>query len=212
MRPASQRQLLDRIGELGPFRDEHAIESALGAALQALGALLSPDEREFVAAELPAETAQALRSAPSVTQGDPGFFQSVADNEGARLGLSVEHAQIVCRALAEALSPANRERLRRNLGPLGYLFELPETPDSPSIGRRFAADTPTDLAEGRPGATHPLAAGNPSELAHRHSIARSDDPHADTKLSSARGLRQEQEERTLAAGRPGSRRPLSSSH
>jgi len=64
----------------------------------------------------------------------------------------------------------------------------------------------------RPGSAMPLASADPRYLAHRHSVARSVDPHAETKLSSAHGLRQEQDEHTLALGRPGSERPISSSH
>jgi len=67
----------------------------------------------------------------------------------------------------------------------------------PEIAELFELPEPTEA---------PL---HPDLLAHRHSVARSDDPHADSKLSSARGLRQEREQRTLASGRPGSRRPLS---
>ena len=39
----------------------------------------------------------------------------------------------------------------------------------------------------------------------RESIARSDDPHADTKLSSSRGLTQEREGRSLSAAHPSKR-------
>lgn len=41
------------------------------------------------------------------------------------------------------------------------------------------------------------------------SVAKSENPHADTKLSSSHGLTQEREHDTLAEGRPGSKHPLS---
>jgi hypothetical protein len=64
------------------------------------------------------------------------------------------------------------------------------------------------LAEGRPGSHHPLSEARP-ERAHSHSVVRADNPHGDTKLSSAVGFTQEREQETLAAGHPGSDRPLS---
>jgi hypothetical protein len=41
------------------------------------------------------------------------------------------------------------------------------------------------------------------------SVVKNDNPHGDTKLSSAHGTTQEREHETLAEGRPGSRRPIS---
>ena len=50
------------------------------------------------------------------------------------------------------------------------------------------------------------------ETAHAESVARSDDPHADTRLSSSQGMTQERRGETLAEGRPGSDRPVSETH
>jgi hypothetical protein len=47
-----------------------------------------------------------------------------------------------------------------------------------------------------------------ADRAHADSVARSDAPHEDTKLSSARGTTQERLHETLAEGRPGPRRPI----
>jgi hypothetical protein len=77
-----------------------------------------------------------------------------------------------------------------------------EPPPRPVPDRR--RDT---LAEGRPGSHRPLSEG-PGRGAQRGSIAE-DNPHADTKLSSASGARQEHRRDTLAEGRPGARIPLS---
>jgi hypothetical protein len=59
----------------------------------------------------------------------------------------------------------------------------------------------TTLATGRPGSRHPLSE-SPPPAGHTHSAARSDDPHAETKLSSARGLTQERHDESLSTGRP----------
>jgi hypothetical protein len=95
---------------------------------------------------------------------------------------------------------------------LACLYEPRDSFEGEAFAGQLPAGAPGDLAEGRPGARNSLASGDPALLAHRHSVARSDDPHGDSKLSSARGLTQERDEDTLASGRPGSRRPLSSGH
>jgi hypothetical protein len=45
--------------------------------------------------------------------------------------------------------------------------------------------------------------------AHAHSVARSENPHADTKLSSSPGLTQERLGDSLAEARPGPAHPVS---
>jgi hypothetical protein len=61
------------------------------------------------------------------------------------------------------------------------------------------------LSEGKPGSRHPLSEAR-LDRAQSNSVARADEPHADTKLSSARGLTQERLHETLAVGRPGPKR------
>jgi uncharacterized protein (DUF2267 family) len=181
MTVSSLSDVLERIRELGPFADEPGAKAALQATLAALGEQLTSDEREALAAELPDDLAKIMRTGhPSAHGGVDAFYRSVSERENRPLGVALEHAQVVCRVLAETLSATTR--LRRNIGELGELFEPAE-----------------ETAE-------------PVEAQRAWNVARSDDPHAETKLSSARGLRQEQHEHTLATGRPGSNRPLSKSH
>ena len=213
MNPSSKQDILRRIQELGPFQSAADAVLTLHATLEALGSLLTEGERLAVAGSLPAECARLVRGAPSTTRGNvTDFFHRVATREGAALGRAVEHAEIACRALGETLSPSALARLQRAVPDLARLFEPAPEPAPPPPHREAPGDVPRDLAEGRPGGERPLADADPHELAHRQSIARSDDPHAETKLSSACGLTQEREARTLAAGRPGSSRPLSRSH
>jgi hypothetical protein len=54
------------------------------------------------------------------------------------------------------------------------------------------------LAEASASSSRPLYAAQP-QRAQSESVARSDNPHGETKLSSARGLTQEREDETLAA-------------
>jgi uncharacterized protein (DUF2267 family) len=212
MNPSSDADLLTRLHELGPFSDDGEALRALHVTLEIIGQGLTDDERRAVAASLPTECARVLLGARAGScRNTTELFHGVRTREKTTLSRAVEHTEIVCRALGEVLSPTARTRLRRAVPDIAALFERPDEtggplPLVPSLG------TPNDLAEGRPGGSHPLSSANPAELSHRHSVARSDDPHAETKLSSACGLTQEREERSLATGRPGSRRPLSTRH
>jgi uncharacterized protein (DUF2267 family) len=205
----SHRDLVERIVEHGPFAHGFTdAERALTATLEAIAASLGEQEREVVARALPSEVRPVLQEAPRMPGGDRHFVGRVGLREHVRPGLAVEHAQVVCGVLGAVLPPHVRSLLERALPVLTDLFagrEPLETPVEP-LPRNHARH---NLAEGRPGGTHPLSTANPARLSHRHSVARSDDPHGDTKLSSAEGLTQEREDRTLATGRPGSTRPLS---
>lgn len=209
---STDRDILRRLHELGPFTDDGAALCALNATLQGVGGGLTEDERRAVAASLPPDCARLLLGARiNGCSKSSDLFLELSLREKVTLARAVEHAEIVCRALGEILSPTARDRLRHALPEIAELFEPHAQEAVPAHPQPSLADAPSDLAEGRPRGSRPLSSANPADLAHRHSIARSDDPHAETKLSSACGLTQEREERTLAAGRLGSRRPLSKS-
>jgi hypothetical protein len=111
--------------------------------------------------------------------------------------------------LADALSEDVLTRLRRHMpGDMGQLFTPPRAMTSTAAEPhgKHAPGPGSTLADGRPGSRHPLSEANP---AHRDSVARSENPHADTKLSSSAGMTQERVSDTLATGKPGSHRPLS---
>jgi uncharacterized protein (DUF2267 family) len=171
-------------------------ERASGPAVQAL------------AEDLPASLSTGLRSEGSHEElGLAELHARIARRENVRLGFAVEHAGVVCQAVAEALSPGALYRLRTALPePIGALF----SPHEPVERFEHVHLDPSHhtLAEGQPGSRHPLSQSRP-ERAHAHSVARADNPHGDTKLSSAAGLTQEREQETLATGHPGSSRPLS---
>jgi uncharacterized protein (DUF2267 family) len=213
VQPTSEREILQRICERGPFRGESAARRALTATLASLGERLFEEERKHIVAELSPDIASLLLQRGSAQKASlDAFVASVARRERVRASLAIEHAQIVCAVIAELLLPSTRQVLCKKLPELAQLFEVPKQPPAASHDPHQPAGAPHDLAEGRPGGTHPIATSDTTTLAHRHSVARSTDPQADTRLSSARGLTQEREDRTLAEGRPGSRRPISRSH
>jgi hypothetical protein len=138
--------------------------------------------------------------------------REIAVAEGIPAGQAAEHLDIVIRAIDDVTHRQARLQFVRAVPELEGLYELRDRLEAEPLEMRPPSRAPNDLAEGVAGARNSLSSGNPTLLAHRHSVARTDDPHGDSKLSSARGLLQERDDDTLAAGRPGSRRPVSSSH
>lgn len=201
-------ELLSHVAGHAGLPDRREAERTVRAVLEVLGERLSWPVVQALAEDLPTPLAESLRGVePHQDFNLAEFHARVASRTGAPLGRAVEQAGVVCQFLAEALPPGTVHRVREALPePMSALF----TPREPieefeyvhlESGRRT-------LAEGRPGSQHPLSEARP-ERAHSHSVVRADNPHGDTKLSSARGLTQEREEETLAAGHPGSDRPLS---
>ena len=139
------------------------------------------------------------------------LHETVARATGVRAGVVAEIVQLFLARLCDALTPELRRRLRDDLG--GEWSALLVDP-SPSSYRR-ARSSPTfalgdRLVDARPGSMRPLADARPRPGGHAHSIANSDDPHRDTKLSSSRGMTAERYGRTLATAEPGAgRRSLS---
>ncbi|MCI0570308.1 MAG: DUF2267 domain-containing protein [Myxococcaceae bacterium] len=175
--------------------------------LEAIGPLLRWADREALAGDLPAPLTERLRSVDHTETLDLAqLYARIAGREGVHPGFAVEHTGVVCQVLAEALSPGTLHRLRDALPEaVSALFvprELEEHVEHVDVDSRHHT-----LAEGRPGSRHPLSEARP-ERAQTHSVVRADNPHGDTKLSSATGLTQEREHETLANGRSGSSRPL----
>ncbi len=208
--------------DLDRWMEEAAARAALGspadadrmlrATLATLGQCLVAEEADAVARELPAALAEVLRGARYERDFDPDeLFERVARREATSLGFAREHALVVCQLVAESLRPEVIVRLGKHLGPAWAGLLAPRAPSRPPPGRTARSEPrsrPRDsLAEARPGSRRPLAEGRP-EGAHTESVARSDDPHGDTKLSSARGLTQERDRESLAEGHPGPRRTL----
>ncbi len=202
--------LLERTRALAGFESIEQAERAMRATLSVVGEGLVEDERRALAAALPEPAARALGERPyagAIERAE--LYERVARREGAEIGFALEHAQSVLLAVGEAIPAALRARLEAHLGDVAGLLE--PRPASSAPPPRLHADhtepppQPGNLATGRPGSRHPIseARGRP---AHSQSVVRSSDPHADTKLSSSRGLTQERLRETLAEGKPKTRR------
>ncbi|AKJ06096.1 DUF2267 domain-containing protein [Archangium gephyra] len=201
-------ELLSHVAEHAGLPGREEAERTVGAVLSVLGERLSWPVVQALAEDLPAPLATRLRDvSPHQDFNLAELHARVAGRTRVPLGQAVEHTGLVCQFLAETLSPGTLHRLREALpGPMSALF----TPRGPVEGFEYVHLEPGrgTLAEGRPGSHHPLSEARP-ERAHSHSVVRADNPHGDTKLSSSIGFTQEREEETLAAGHPGSDRPLS---
>ncbi|WP_224365615.1 DUF2267 domain-containing protein [Hyalangium versicolor] len=194
-------EFLSHVAERAGLPGLREAERTLHAVLGTISERLSWRAAQSLADDLPASLASSLRSGGAHQDFDlKELYARVARRDEVRLGFAVERTAVVCQVIAEALSPAALRQLREALPePMGELF----TPREPEAHFEPVHRAPRGrtLAEGRPGSQHPLSEARP-ERAHSHSVAQEDNPHGDTKLSSATGLTQEREQETLATAHP----------
>ena len=105
--------------------DPAAAEAAIGAVLDALGALLTPTDARFVSARLPHDLAAPFAArAPHVQPEPSALYDRLASSEGVSVGVALERARAACAALAESFEPEERKLLARRLPPeWAALFE-----------------------------------------------------------------------------------------
>jgi uncharacterized protein (DUF2267 family) len=196
-------ELLARIAERGGFRTPAEAERAEDAALLTLGQRLELPLAQELARHLPPRAAAALlRKAYEGPFPLEELYRRVAEREGVRLSFAVEHTGVVFETVAEALPEALRARLCRLLPErMAALFEPRRTdipaPPMPPRPMQIEPGSGTTLADGRPGSRRPISEGG-GDRAQAESVARTENPHEETKLSSARGLSSERRGRTLA--------------
>lgn len=205
-----KEDLLERIVQLAGLDTTQEASAALRATLTALGERLLDEDRDIVAGALPPELGVILRSAKFRGSFDVAdFFDRVRRSEGVSLGFAREHAEVVCRAVAEALEEEARLRMEGALpDSFAELFRVPLPSEPPPAHPLGQSERHHTLATGRPGTRHPVSESR-AEVAQAHSVVREANPHAETKVSSARGLTQEQVGESLASAQPDSRRTIS---
>ncbi len=209
-----QRDLGRWLGEVERrtgMRSEMSTLTLVRRVIEALEEVLLGDELATLRSCLPTTLAHWVPpQSTNVGSSVQRMIRRVQRLELAPAPVVLERVEVVCRALGETLPPDVQARWRRDLPTnLAALFMDvgPGETRPPATGsalvvhcRASRPDVPTaTLASGRPGSDHPLSESQP-EQTHAHSVARSDDPHADTRLSSSRGLTQERERSTLAEG------------
>lgn len=216
---------LDEVMRLSGLESRAWAARAAGAALGALSAGLANDERRLLAHDLGEGWKQAVMEGgrhrqPGAREGIDtveDFYRRMAAAEDVGPGFGREHAQAVCTALAGMLEEGTLARLRRALPESLAALLSPAPHRGPSTApdtrtrdgldraRRGTGDT---LAAGRPGSTRPVSESRPMQAG---SILASDNPHGDTKISSAPGVPADRRADTLSSGGPGSDRPVSES-
>lgn len=207
--PIDGRRFLDSVQLRGALPDADAATRTAESTLAVLGELLVERDRLTLAGHLPAPWRDALQRNEAGQDFDlETFYARVAGALGIRYGLAVEHAQAVCAALAAQLDGETLTWLRLRLpdGFAGVLAQRTEPPPPPAPHpAEHAPGTGRTLADGRPGPSNPISSAD--ARGQRHSIACTDEPHADTRLSTAQGITQERNQETIASGRP-RRRPV----
>jgi uncharacterized protein (DUF2267 family) len=207
-------ELVGEIQRRGGLEARDDAARVLAVTARVLGERLFAEEADAIAVALPAEVARELSSTRYERDFDVDeLYDRVARREATRHGFGMEHAQAVLQVIGESLPEATRLRLQKHLpAEMAALFEPRAHELAPP--RPVHASPPVEpgqgstLATGRPGSRHPVSDTPPVD-AHRHSVARSQDPHADTKLSSSPGLTQERLGDSLAEARPGPAHPVS---
>jgi uncharacterized protein (DUF2267 family) len=198
---------ISRVEELSGFAGRADVMRAIRATLVALGERLRDEERAALAREIPRSLRSLLDRAAYAGDFDRDeLFARVARHGALDRGRALEYAEIVCEALATELPWDLLARLRRELGP--SIASLLVEPERPPVVATASPPSGSTMASGRPGSRHPVSEAR-LDRAQTGSVVRAANPHADTKLSSARGLTQERLEETLASGQPGAVRSLS---
>jgi hypothetical protein len=185
-------ELICQITDAMYGRDD--VEHALATTLETLGFLLPERLVRALSATLPTECSDPLALGLSASRLQLRTHGAAGAEPYALPRRAMERIQMVCAALAPMLPPDLAADLLREL-PEGFkvAFENDAIQPMPTRVRR---DT---LASGRPGASRPLSEATPGSTHPLHSAhpdrAQQDsvlapNPHADTKLSSARGTTQ----------------------
>jgi uncharacterized protein (DUF2267 family) len=171
--------LLEAIGARMGGASGAEAEAALEAVLRTLSERLRAATTARLAAALPERFADWLARGgpdPSLASAD-AFYARVGWREGVSRRFAIEHAQAVCRALLLELDAPTTVLVARELWPELLRPSLADLLGPDLLGRRA-------LAAARPNAERAIASAAPPTRAHAASVARSDDPHGDRKLSS----------------------------
>lgn len=204
MHALDETALNRRMAAATGIADAEAIRRIGRAVTSVLLEELPAVDAGWLVALLPLDWVGYTRRVPGPAQDKlEDFYERVAVREGIDLGFAREHAQSCCRALAEGFDEDVRQRLTNRLpDELARLFDLSaEEHERRGAWIHRAHGERTTLSEGRPVSHTPISEASPRD-AQQESVSRSENPHADTKISSSPGTTQERERETLSRGRP----------
>jgi hypothetical protein len=195
--------LVDRVRRGAPFQQDSEAVHAIEAAVAGIGAALRHRERGELARWLPDRLRPVLMGvdqASDLTVED--MIDLVRREQGTDTGWAREHVAVVCEALGDVIGEEGRVWLANHLGDDWVdLFDSHTAHSVPPSQRGARRGGRSTLSEGHPGSDHPVSASAP----HREqpdSIAVTDEPYADRKLSSGSFSR------PLADGKPRTGKPI----
>lgn len=196
--------LVGELRRLAPFETAADAELALISSLETLGFLLPAHLVRKLEAALPSACEKPLASGREVSRA--GARGGDADSTLPAAGQALERVQEVCALLAKRLPPELVGALVRELpAPLASAFAGGGARSVPEAGHVTRSEGPRHVSTAAIGSAHSLASGRPAGPQQESVDAAN--PHADTKLSSARGLTQEREGESLAETSPLRARP-----
>ncbi len=151
---------MQRVMRRTGIEDEVFAQKVVVATLEVLGQRLPEVNLEVVAAQLPALFEEALWSVSAYERFEPEYFyEQVGRRTGVETRFALEHAQVVCQVLAEALNAQGRTHLCMHLPERWCaLFTRREHSHPPGEKRRRSSARQT-LAEGQPGSARRLSEG-----------------------------------------------------
>lgn len=188
----------------GGMKERAEAERACRATLHALGHHLARVERDSIAGELPEPLARELRGEGFAGQVPVEVLLEEVGSEEPDVepAVALEHARTVCAVLGEAVGGEAKTRLAKLPPEIADLFEAPEAPPA-SRFRHTERERP--LAAARASTDRPISES--PDPAHPDSVAASENPHGDRKISTG------QSPRTIAdAGPEGEPAPKDSRH
>jgi uncharacterized protein (DUF2267 family) len=182
--------------------ERHLAERVVRATVAVLGERLTVEEAGALRPTLPGELGRILeRSEYDSDFAAADFYERVRRRARITPGIARESVDVVLHAIGDTLEADASRRLARALpADLGRQLVPREVGDPPPHAAAPRGRL-TTLASGRPGSRHPLSEAAPAS-GQTHSVAANPNPHAETKLSTSRGLTQERRRRTLAVGHP----------
>ncbi len=199
--------MVERAVRDGGFASDAEAARALVATAEFLGFALLEIDAPIVADNLPAELGEPIRRGRHGHDTSPDeLYRHVARQTGAPSGRAREQAQVACREIAQNLSGEARSHLVMNVPhELAELFATDRDWPDPPVRPHPREQRTRPIAEARAGSRHPLSESRPR--GQTHSVAESDRPHDESKLSTGRTSAEDEGE-TVSRGRRGSRRPL----
>lgn len=205
----SDTDIIDEVKTATGIQARAHARAALDTVLDALGAMVSHPRRETIASALPPAAAEPLRRRDYDQAASLDWLvATVAGLEHVRDGSAIEHVEAVFSVLRSRLDPDLWRVLLSELPDEVAALDPPRYGSTPPPRRSsHPPGKPHRLSDARPGSEHPVAE-SAAHREHSHSVAATDDPHGDTKLSEARGMTQQREHESLAEGEPGFERTI----